>query len=123
MAVLEMVSKLNKVFQEVQAYKRLHPETKTAFYTNSIGSLLNAYREGDVEFEECIALIEAACIGAGEIDFLLWAEMFLTAQGINLKNLQDGFQKTRSKLDKKRSILQKRREELERERAEKEVSA
>lgn len=116
MAVLEMVSKLNKVFQEVQAYKRAHPETKTTFYTNNIGSLLNAYREGDVEFEECIALIQAACVGTGEIDFLCWAEMFLTAQTLNLKSLQDGFQKTRSELDKKRSILRNRREDLERER-------
>jgi hypothetical protein len=53
-----IVHQLNTLFKKVQAYKREHPETKLAYYPNSYASLLNAYREGDLGFGDCIAHLE-----------------------------------------------------------------
>lgn len=39
--------------------KREDPELRVGFYAGNQGSILNAYREGDVSFDEAVALIEA----------------------------------------------------------------
>jgi hypothetical protein len=52
-------NQLNALFLEVQAYKREHPQERIGFYTSSYGSLLNAYREGDLSFDECIEHLKA----------------------------------------------------------------
>lgn len=51
------VGQLNTIFKEVQEYKRRHPEKRNGYYPNVYGSLLNAYREGDLTFDECIELL------------------------------------------------------------------
>jgi hypothetical protein len=56
--IYELTEKLNLAFLELQAYKREHPELRLG-YNTSFGSLLNAYREGDIEFEECIKILES----------------------------------------------------------------
>ena len=47
---------LNRIFKEIQADKAAHPETKVG-YCYSVGSILNAYREGDLSFEEACNLL------------------------------------------------------------------
>ena len=55
--LLRKVSQLNNLFTEIQSYKREHPEQRLGYYEQSIGSILNAYREGDLSFDEAIAAI------------------------------------------------------------------
>jgi hypothetical protein len=55
--IQEKVSQLNRLFVEIQRYKAKHPEEKTGYCLNDYGSLLNAYREGDIGFDECIELL------------------------------------------------------------------
>lgn len=49
---------VNDAFLECKKFKEQHPEMKNGHYLNSPGSWLNGYREGDITFEEAIALIE-----------------------------------------------------------------
>lgn len=53
------VNQLNEIFKDVQAYKQAHPEAKLGYRPANYGSLLNAYREGDISFDECIELLRA----------------------------------------------------------------
>jgi len=55
--LLRKVSQLNNLFTEIQSYKREHPEQRLGYYEQSIGSILNAYREGDLSFDEAVAAI------------------------------------------------------------------
>ena len=55
-----MVRKLNLLFGEIQRYKETHREQRIGYYNASIGSIVNAYREGDLNFEETIEAIKAA---------------------------------------------------------------
>lgn len=48
------VHRLNRLHLEVEAFKQKHPEAKAAFRM-TFGSLLNAYREGDISFDGCVA--------------------------------------------------------------------
>lgn len=57
MNMFEKILQLNTLFREIRAYKEAHPETACGYYSASYGSLLNAYREGDVGFDECIELL------------------------------------------------------------------
>lgn len=50
------LNQLNSLFKEIQADKVAHPETKLGYYL-TVGSILNAYREGDLSFEECCELL------------------------------------------------------------------
>jgi hypothetical protein len=59
------VNQLNDIFKDVQAYKQAHPEEKCGYYTQNYGSLLNAYREGDISFDECIELLKAIAPAQG----------------------------------------------------------
>jgi hypothetical protein len=111
----DKVSQLNALLAEVQAYKNEHPETKLGFYTSSVGSVLNAYREGDVSFDDAVKYIKAACFGKGEIEFVRWAEMYLTAQALELKRIASDCSETVGSLEKDRDILRQRREQLESE--------
>lgn len=60
------VRQLNEIFLDVQAYKAAHPEVRCGYYPQDYGSLLNAYREGDVSFEECIELLKQIPPAPGE---------------------------------------------------------
>ena len=53
------LNQLNEIFTDVQAYKQAHPEERCGYYPRNYGSLLNAYREGDVTFDECVELLKA----------------------------------------------------------------
>lgn len=53
------VEQLNRLFKEIQAYKEAHREQRIGYYTLSLGSILNAYREGDISFDETINAIQA----------------------------------------------------------------
>ncbi len=55
--IMAKVTQLNRLFREIQNYKAEHPETKAGYYADDYGSLLNAYREGDLSFDECIVLL------------------------------------------------------------------
>ena len=51
--ITSKVNRLNALFGEIQAYKAANPEARLGYYTANLGSLLNAYREGDIGFDEC----------------------------------------------------------------------
>jgi len=51
------LNELNRLFKEIQSDKKAHPETKIGYYL-SVPSILNAYREGDLDFDEACALLE-----------------------------------------------------------------
>lgn len=51
------IDQIGRLIQEVREYKAAHPESLTGYYVNNYGSLLNAYREGDLGFDECVALL------------------------------------------------------------------
>src|SRR5438128_2249527 len=51
------VEQIGALIKELREHKAEHPETITGYYLNSYGSLLNAYREGDISFEDCITLL------------------------------------------------------------------
>jgi hypothetical protein len=51
------IDTINRLILEVRAFKVAHPEHKTGFQPGSPGSLLNAYREGDIGFDECVELL------------------------------------------------------------------
>lgn len=51
------LNQLNALFKEIQSDKATHPESKLGHYL-TVGSILNAYREGDLTFEECHELLE-----------------------------------------------------------------
>lgn len=56
----QKVGELNALFKAIQLYKAEHPDEKLGFYATNLGSLLNAYREGDLGFDDCIGHIKAA---------------------------------------------------------------
>jgi hypothetical protein len=56
--LLAKVNRLNELLVEVRQYKFTHPESCVGYYPNDPGSLLNAYREGDIGFYECISLLK-----------------------------------------------------------------
>jgi hypothetical protein len=51
------LDELNTLFKQIQADKAAHPETKLGYYY-SVPSILNAYREGDLNFEDACALLK-----------------------------------------------------------------
>lgn len=53
----EKVAQFNKLHKEIQSRKASYPENKTGYYPKNYGSLLNAYREGDLSFNECLELL------------------------------------------------------------------
>lgn len=55
--VTAKIDQIGRLIQEVREYKAAHPESLTGYYVNNIGSLLNAYREGDLGFDECVTLL------------------------------------------------------------------
>lgn len=68
MDIQAKTDQLNALFLEVRAYKCEHPETRAGFYTSNYGSLLNAYREGDLGFDECIEYLKVAHIDNAKIE-------------------------------------------------------
>jgi hypothetical protein len=48
------LAQLNRLLKEIQDYKAAHPESKCSYSPGVIGSLLNAYREGDIGFDDCV---------------------------------------------------------------------
>ena len=56
----QKIYQLNSLLAEIRQFRIAHPETRVGHYTNSVGSLLNAYREGDIGFAECVVAIKAA---------------------------------------------------------------
>jgi hypothetical protein len=59
MAIAEKIRQINALIQEVREYKSAHPEAAVGFYERNVGSLLNAYREGDIGFDDCVQRLEA----------------------------------------------------------------
>ena len=55
--ILDKIARLNTLHKEIQKYKQEHPEEKVGHYPNSYGRILNAYREGDLTFDECVELL------------------------------------------------------------------
>jgi hypothetical protein len=53
----EKVNRLNDLLREIRQYKDAHPESKDGYNPRSVGSLLNAYREADIDFEDCVQLL------------------------------------------------------------------
>lgn len=51
--VYRLVARLNKLHATIQTAKAAHPELKVGFGQN-FGSILNAYREGDISFAEAV---------------------------------------------------------------------
>jgi len=49
----DMVTAINDSIRKVRDHKAEHPELKKAFCVN-YGSILNAYREGDLTFAEAV---------------------------------------------------------------------
>jgi len=49
----DAIGEINASILQVRHYKNEHPELKVGFYEGNVGSLLNAYREGDLSFDEC----------------------------------------------------------------------
>ena len=56
-SIQEKVIELNNLLQEILAYKHEHPDAINR-HSLSIESLLNAYREGDITFDEAVLLIK-----------------------------------------------------------------
>jgi hypothetical protein len=54
--ITEKIDRLNALLKEIQAYKAANPSERLGYYLG-YGSLLNAYREGDVGFDECVELL------------------------------------------------------------------
>lgn len=54
-----MQAKLSQGINQLRDLKRLHPEIKSGVNKGQVGSILNAYREGDLTFDECCQLLEA----------------------------------------------------------------
>lgn len=50
------LNELNALFKQIQSDKAANPETKLGYYY-SVGSILNAYREGDLSFDECCEML------------------------------------------------------------------
>src|SRR6266700_3755267 len=53
------VDSLNKALLAIREYKKKNPKSAIPFYRTIPGSILNAYREGDIGFDECLDLIRA----------------------------------------------------------------
>lgn len=51
------LKQLNTLFKEIQADKAAYPETKIGYYY-SVPSILNAYREGDLSYDDACALLQ-----------------------------------------------------------------
>ena len=51
------IRQLNKLHSEIQKHKNQYPKHKT-IYSFSIGSILNAYHEGDITFDNAIKEIK-----------------------------------------------------------------
>ena len=49
----DAIDEISASILQVRNYKNEHPELKVGFYEGSVGGLLNAYREGDLSFDEC----------------------------------------------------------------------
>lgn len=54
MNLAEKIRQINSLIQEVREYKTAHPEERLGYYERNVGSLLNAYREGDLSFDDCV---------------------------------------------------------------------
>jgi hypothetical protein len=54
------LDQLNALRAEIEKDKSEHPETKLGYYRNSVGSILNAYREADITFDEAVQLLRPA---------------------------------------------------------------
>ena len=52
------VSELNTLLVEIRALKSVHPGCRLSFSPYLAGSILNAYREGDLNFDEAVRAIE-----------------------------------------------------------------
>ncbi len=55
----DCIQTIMDTIKTLRALKERHPELKCTFYHHSHGSLLNAYREGDISFDECVRLLKA----------------------------------------------------------------
>jgi hypothetical protein len=56
--MLDAVEHICAVRQQIRDYKQEHPEARSGHYPTIPGSLLNAYNEGDLTFDEAVAAIE-----------------------------------------------------------------
>ena len=57
-----LVDRLNEMHHEVKMFKLEHPELRKGFRWCYAG-VLNAYREGDLEFSDAVKAIEDICKG------------------------------------------------------------
>ncbi len=57
LATEHKIETINRLLQEVRAHKAAHADEKLA-YCSGPGSILNAYREGDLTFDQAVAEIE-----------------------------------------------------------------
>jgi hypothetical protein len=54
--VIAKVEQINSLMEQVRQYKDEHPESITPHW-NHPGSILNAYREGDLAFDQAVAAL------------------------------------------------------------------
>lgn len=50
------IETINKLVKKVSEYKESHPDARLGYYL-TYPSLLNAYREGDIGFDECVSAL------------------------------------------------------------------
>lgn len=58
--VSELENRAMAAIGELRGLKEHFPQLRNGYYDSSCGSLLNAYREGDVTFAECVLLLKKA---------------------------------------------------------------
>ena len=59
MGPYEKIDIVNKLIREIRDVKVRFPELKVQHNPDNVGSVLNAYREGDLSFEEAVATISS----------------------------------------------------------------
>lgn len=57
MTTQEKIETINRLIAEVRAEKAADPSKRCGYRPRDPGSLLNAYREGNISFDECVAAI------------------------------------------------------------------
>lgn len=58
-----LVELLNSIHKELQYLKESTPQIRTSWNNRLVGSILNAYREGDCSFQYAASILEVVQLG------------------------------------------------------------
>jgi hypothetical protein len=72
------VDQLNKLHAEIQSYKKEHPESRLGYWLG-YDSLLNAYREGDISFDDCVEAMNSKARSSKYDEALILLDRLLNA--------------------------------------------